>query len=609
MGHGDKKYMRAAKRCADARVNSSYGMTGWGSTWAADFIGVFLSEYYILTGDKSVLPKINWMIGHTTASMYNRMENKNGAYYGTFGHYINPDMDAQEGVYKMTVTTAGIGYFWAMASSAGLDVPMKYWDGVTYHIKRATGRNGGMGYCGPGGGSQSHPRVSNAMLALSCAPKGRRHDDNLKKLGTFLEDKNNFGSVMFNHGVTITPFYRSSIALYRTNKKAYREYMDYWKWFIVLTRGPDNRAIYWDMAAAGGDIRLGKDSFMNGAIGVMMAAAKARLFMYEGMAGVSPRNLSAHTSAAYKLMRDGKLPKAFKHLNRNAATIDANKEDAHAAKLMKKFIVDRVAPMIAKLQELDKQPDVLVLREHLDRYQNLCKGITPFDVVAGPIESSFAKEPRKSELRISKAYFKLVAGRSRERKWSTYYGKLGAFSRKYPDSYYAKAAAAEAESISAMARSKLAYFEKLKQYGDLYTLSERLKEVSRKFAGIEAFDKPALEYKQMISSTKNRGAVSLGHLYYKVFTDAARLKKIIAKQKRPLPEASVKRAFAPLARRLEGIAKRNPDSAYGKAAQEALKHYEQSNKMNVQEVWFSGKPARDERDKFFDDLKKREQDK
>ncbi len=280
LGSGDRKYVSNVKRFVDWILKANWELNGWGGTWTADYMGVFLSEYYMTTGDKRVRPYLEMMIEKTTESMYNRMGNKDGAYYGTFGHYLNPDMDAQEKVYKMSVTTAGIAYFWAMASQAGLDVGTNFWDGVAYHINRATGKNGGMGYCGPGGGSGSHPGVANSMLALSCAPEDRRRDANLAKLETFLANKDNFGAVMINHGVTMTPFYRASIALYRTDRKAYREYMDYWKWFITLTRGPDNRAIYWDMSGGGGDGQLGTDTLMNGAVGIMLAAAKQRLFAY-----------------------------------------------------------------------------------------------------------------------------------------------------------------------------------------------------------------------------------------------------------------------------------------------------------------------------------------
>jgi len=284
LGHGGSKYRRNIESVVDyvgrTETMKAGCYAGFGTTWQIMYQGVFLAEYYLVTGNKRVLPVIQHLADVAGASMYNRMENKSGAYYGTFGHYINPDMDAQETVYKMSVITAGIAWSWALASQAGADVPIENWEAITYHINRATGNNGGMGYCGPGGGSGSHPGVSNSMLALSCAPKDRRHDGNLKKLRGFLANEDNFGSVMINHGVSVTPFYTTSLALYRTDKRAYRDFMDYWKWYITLTRGPDNYALYWDMSGGGGDCKLGVDTLMNAAIGIMMGAANGRLFMY-----------------------------------------------------------------------------------------------------------------------------------------------------------------------------------------------------------------------------------------------------------------------------------------------------------------------------------------
>ncbi len=308
LANGDSKYKNSIERATDY-LNRKETMkagcyAGWATTWQIMYQGVYLAEYFLVTGNKKVLPTIQHLVDVSCASMYNRMENKNGAYYGTFGHYINPDMDAQETVYKMTVTTAGIAWSWSLASQAGADVPTNNWDAITYHLERATGNNGGAGYCGAGGGSGSHPSVANAMLALSSAPKDRRHDDNLAKRLEFLGNPDNFGSVMINHGVCVTPFYTSSLALYRTDKKAYRAFMDYWKWFIVLTRGPDNHAIYWDMAAAGGDYKLGPDPFMNAAIGLMMAAPKQRLFTYnDGDKTKKERAVSSPSPAKPKPVR------------------------------------------------------------------------------------------------------------------------------------------------------------------------------------------------------------------------------------------------------------------------------------------------------------------
>ena len=306
LGHGGSKYRRNIESVVDyvgrTETMKAGCYAGFGTTWQIMYQGVFLAEYYLVTGNKRVLPVIQHLADVAGASMYNRMENKSGAYYGTFGHYINPDMDAQETVYKMSVITAGIAWSWALASQAGADVPIENWEAITYHINRATGNNGGMGYCGPGGGSGSHPGVSNSMLALSCAPKDRRHDGNLKKLRGFLANEDNFGSVMINHGVSVTPFYTTSLALYRTDKRAYRDFMDYWKWYITLTRGPDNYALYWDMSGGGGDCKLGTDTLMNAAIGIMMGAAKGRLFMYNDgdkskMASVAKASVAKATVA------------------------------------------------------------------------------------------------------------------------------------------------------------------------------------------------------------------------------------------------------------------------------------------------------------------------
>ena len=497
LGHGGPKYMSSIERVVDyigrKETMKAGCYAGFGTTWQIMYQGVFLAEYYLVTGNKRVLPVIQHLADVAGASMYNRMENKNGYYYGTFGHYINPDMDAQETVYKMSVITAGIAWSWALASQAGVDVPIKNWDAVTYHINRATGRKGGMGYCGPGDGPGSHPGVSNSMLALSCAVKDRRRDDNLAKLGGFLSNSDNFGAVMVNHGVTMTPFYTSSIALCRTNKKAYRDYMDYWKWFVTLTRGPNGYAVYWDLSGGGGDVKLGPDPFMNGVIGIIMAAGKGRLFMYGGashVAGISTADLSRITAPVYKLIEWRRMGMAHKAVARAVKAIAVlEKRSASLEKMGKtglssviekdQKMIDalrgKIATLVADdcnaLAKLDDCGDVYRAKLLLVELKKRNSGVPAFDDMVAKYEKLLRADPRKTDIALGRKFYILYNGLLRMGNKP----RLTGFKRsaaRYSTSVYGRAANAivvqigKGGSLGAVS----SYFHETKVYEDAITL-------------------------------------------------------------------------------------------------------------------------------------------
>lgn len=614
LGSGDPKYLPHVKRAAHGLTGIkpyADGLYNWNLTYA----GVFLGEYYLATSDAQVVDAMKRISAGLAFAQSGDYSFCHGKLFPEHSAY--PELGIMNGQAAMA---------WGLIRSCGIEIDEHRCEMLLKRLRFTTRPDGHVSYARPShpGWEKDAPRPftertragegvgRGGAAALGYCLSGRRDPEAAEYIKHVCRYLTQYQAYFPDtHGCPEVGIQWMGLALASGYPEGFWKVMDYHKAWLNLSRC--HQPGQFESMPCRSDAWSDWDrTWMSGTVGLLFCTKERKLRLTGArvyIVGLSPNKLSRYTSAAYELMSEGELAKAFEHLNRLSAKIAANEEDARAAELMKTYIVERAAPMIVKLQEMDEQPDVVALREKLDRYQKLYRGITPFDEVAGPIEESFAKEPRKSELKAGKAYRQLIAGRSRAYRWSTYLGKLDAFAKKYPDSYYAKAAAKETESIETMARSIVADFEKCKQWGDLYTLSERLKKASRKFAGLAVFDEAAFEYRKLVTTTENRQAVSRGREYYKVFADAARLREMIVRmavQKKPYPEAMIKRAFARLARRLEGFAKRNPDSVYGKAAQEALKHYEQSNKMDVREVWFSSRPARDARDTFLEGTRKRE---
>ena len=108
---------------------------------------------------------------------------------------------------------------------------------------------------------------------------------------------------------------------------------------------------------------------------------------------------------------------------------------------------------------------------------------------------------------------------------------------------------------------------------------------------------------------ENRALISRGREYYKVFSDAAQIRAKIdymAKQKKPFHETQIKGVFTKLVKRLESFAKHNAGNVYGKAAEMTVTEFNKTSGLNLREVYFSLKTARDEHSKFFENVVKTE---
>ncbi|MHC4201092.1 MAG: DUF6288 domain-containing protein [Planctomycetota bacterium] len=604
--------MDEAKRIARS-FGTNIGSGAW--TWGVAHQCFYLCEYYLMTGDEGVFPAIEAAVKHLIHSQDKEKR------IGGWGHAPQP-----QGYLSMSFTThfALIGLCLAERIE-GLNVDRavlrKTIEKGFAAGKMTTCSNGAVGY-GAGYGDFSgkrgwgSPGRTGVMMAARYMDLENDPETHVRyvKLGArYLVAPEAVRNAADGHGDgAMGSLWTIMGAIISKDPQVLRKTIEYNKAWFNLARTPDG----------GYQTLIGRDAKDHGywksgrctaAMVMLYTLPNARLKLQGAdlyIPGISKAKLNPDLKAAFKAIEERKYNAAEAKIRPHLGSGPSVK-DAKDAKLLMDYVKRFVDEELARLGKIAAAGDVCALRERLAESSARFGGIPAYEERRTGWEAAFAKDPWKTELKAGKAYRRLVAGRSRAYRWSTYLGKLDAFAKKYPGSYYAKAAAKEAESINAMAKSTLADFEKLKRWGDLYTLSERLKDSSRKFAGIAAFDGPAAGYKKLVTSTENRQVVSRGREYYKVFTDAARIRGMIARmaeQKKPYPEATIKRSFAPLARRLESFAKRNPDSVYGKAAQEALTHYEQGDKTDVREVYFSGKPRRDARDEFIDGVKKRELD-
>ena len=159
MASGERKYRPAIERCIQylcatnsKHKNGSYGLVNWGYTGAA----IVLSEYYLATNDKSVIPELNELYTQLAKGQYLKMSQIDpkakkthpNTYpkgpkdsYGGWGH--NPGF---RGYGPICMLTAQGALAYSLMERCGINVDRKSHDAAYSFLRKATGKNGYVWY-------------------------------------------------------------------------------------------------------------------------------------------------------------------------------------------------------------------------------------------------------------------------------------------------------------------------------------------------------------------------------------------------------------------------------------------------------------------------------
>ena len=220
---GIPKYTEAAARWAKAFSTGKVGS----HTWNNGYHGVFLCEYYLATGDKSVLPTIKSLCEDATARQY----------FGGWNHWDGPNPGYVQGG---LLNAAGVQVLTTLilARECGVEVNQDAYDKALAYFYRFAG-HGGVSYGNqPPEGMYSNGKNGMLACALTLLPDQKfqraaqilalaeadTYDDNEGGHGS------HFGNVMWR-GI-------ASVLVPQDKQAHYRRHMDHLAWYYDMCRLP-----------------------------------------------------------------------------------------------------------------------------------------------------------------------------------------------------------------------------------------------------------------------------------------------------------------------------------------------------------------------------------
>lgn len=226
---GDPEDLAEVRR----RFSGKLDPNGTGHPWSIGYTGIAICEYYLKTGDKSVLPNIKSKCDYLLDRVYN--DGWMGRGGASFNYMAGGHLNAA-GLHAVT--------FLLMAKECGVDVDETFLEDVFRHMYRYAGRgNVAYGDQMPEGGMTDNGKVGKLTFVLQAAanlePEGKK---SIYEAARDISATKAFYSTswMF-HGHTgggIGELWRgSSMGLVRDKRPAqYRSFMDERRWVYELAR-------------------------------------------------------------------------------------------------------------------------------------------------------------------------------------------------------------------------------------------------------------------------------------------------------------------------------------------------------------------------------------
>jgi len=259
---GNPKYSRAIKKAARALAErydlgakpSRKELIGGikkapnANNWKVCMTGIFLAEYYLATGDKTVLRAID----HCCTSMEMRVHPKDGR----LGH---GGIDLPYSGKGLVIVNVHAHLLWALAShiDALKRDDWSKWDLSYKAVSAAFGRNGEVGYnFSARGGTQCTSRSGAMLIALNLTGKNK---GDARRMGKWLSDHDEWFPDV--HAMTFIGPAFGFTALKNTGKSSYKKAFQHYRWLFSLIQPINYKQgsyYYSDRGNSGGDAYCNK---------------------------------------------------------------------------------------------------------------------------------------------------------------------------------------------------------------------------------------------------------------------------------------------------------------------------------------------------------------
>ena len=275
---GPVKYNKTIKQIRDTllmRVNNFQGAYNW----IPGYVGIFLAEYYMLNkSDKKVFKAMEILV---------RLTEKRIMGTGSFG-YGNLDSSFRARPVNSAGTT--VFWFWALAKRCGVKIDEDRFHLAAIYLTLSTKSDGGIRYNYHAGGYDNGSKTANAAIAFNIIGRDALKKLSLRKTVNLYNtdyvwsakelDKASKDMKQRDIAGANTDYLIKHLKVARENhvtmslgmlsipaalsfdndRKKLRQWMDYWKWFLRLSIGPENDVYYHgNNQSHMGDRQLGQD--------------------------------------------------------------------------------------------------------------------------------------------------------------------------------------------------------------------------------------------------------------------------------------------------------------------------------------------------------------
>lgn len=474
LGTGNSKYNDITKRLAGtlvryfsdgsggengkdtARVDAFWPGSGL-STWQVTYGAIFLSEYYLATGDASVLPtlqRLNFNIEkrqfHQTPKhvLEARKSTEEVPPYW-FGHDV---ISAVPSYTNLGVNTANAVLGWQLLSECGVAIDRKNFEQTRDFIEIA-GPDGDMRYAGvPNQTSrdgESIGRTGVLGVAYALCEDRREHATKIARVLGELEAEH----YLHSHASSAMGKAWATLALATLDPKAFRVAMDRYRYDYNLIRLSDgsfaaNPKSHFQ-SKGNPDFSYGRKwtTAFNALIfalprGHLRITGRHRLIP----AGIDLTSVSPSVARLCDTVRSQPTAtvahlKKIIALKKTATAGDLAALEALEANLMKP-----VNTGLARLESLSRSGDVVQLDSETKLFRTRFGGLDVVKEKTAQYAKDMLREPWATELQAGKKYHAILAG-LRRGKGDAGAEQLKEFAERYPDSLYGKWASEMADEF------------------------------------------------------------------------------------------------------------------------------------------------------------------
>jgi hypothetical protein len=444
LSSGRKEHMAAAERAMRHFAGSTNDVINYGGLdcWKYGLYGVCLSEYYLTTGEKWVVPELEeinkWLLKAQFTEHYQKEKGKGG-----WGHRPK-DRPGGNGYGPICVITAQAMAAWSLMGQCGIEIDRQRHALAHEFLAKGTNNIGYVWYKDGNGGNNRYAdmgRTGASAVAHATSPFGGQEylDFALRNAKCIGENYKTFPDT---HGSPLLGLGWTALGA-AVDDASFRKLMDNYVWYFNLSQCPDGTFYYQPnrdnnpqdfaiprlSASAATALVL---SIRNRSLRVMGAKS--------GIPGFDQGLLSRRTRPAYEAITHEQHAVAWKYLSRIEGDKKLTDKDKACINTMKSHVIGLVDASVTRIRELDRVGDLVRAEAKIKEAGARFRGIDRFEGAVAPIEKSLRVFPKRKDLIRGREYVRLLERAEATRK-DRDIAAIERFVDRNPGTVYGRAAA------------------------------------------------------------------------------------------------------------------------------------------------------------------------